>query len=112
MGSFDKAEPLFRSAIEEQKILYGEDSAQVADTLASWGMIREEEGKTGEAETMLRQAMTIDARKLPPAHSQTVQAGIGLGVSHHRGAYEDAVSLFERELALASAAHPMTCHPP
>ncbi len=103
MGSFDKAEPLFRSAIEEQKNIYGEDSAQVADTLASWGMIREKEGKTGEAETMLRQAMAIDARKLPPAHSQAVQAGIGLGlILTNRGAYKDAVSLLEREVALAS----------
>ncbi len=103
MGDYKKAEPLFRSALDEQTHLYGSDSVQVAKTLASWATMRENEGQTGEAEEMIARALAIDERKLPASNSQAIQAHVALGLFLiNRGAYTDAVHILENAVVQAS----------
>ncbi|HEY6640689.1 serine/threonine-protein kinase [Povalibacter sp.] len=56
-GQVSEAGPLYESALNAQRVLYGPNSSQVADSLDSLAQVRLAENKTKEAEKLTREAI-------------------------------------------------------
>ena len=56
-GQTSEAGPLYESALNAQRVLYGPNSSQVADSLDSLAQVRLAENKTKEAEKLTREAI-------------------------------------------------------
>lgn len=55
----DAAGPLFERILAAQRYVYGSSNGAVADTLSSLGQVREKQGNFAEAESLMREALTI-----------------------------------------------------
>jgi tetratricopeptide (TPR) repeat protein/tRNA A-37 threonylcarbamoyl transferase component Bud32 len=103
LGSYDRAEGLFRASLDRRRELFGSDHAAVLDTMIAIGLLKEEDAKLDEAEPMLRDALAISQRALPRGDPITAKATAAVGkLLEERGAYTEAISLFEEALKLYS----------
>jgi eukaryotic-like serine/threonine-protein kinase len=66
-GMFDKSPPLHRKAVEYAKARFGPADPRTADTLASFGHNLLENKQPAEAETVLRECLSIRQAKAPDA---------------------------------------------
>lgn len=70
-GRVNEAAPLFEKSLGSQKMLYGENSRQVADILDSLSQIRRSQGLLDEAEEFARQAVQTQENALGEQHFMT-----------------------------------------
>ena len=97
-GQFDKAEPLFQSALEQRKHIYGLGSAEVAEALTALALMRADQSRLDEAERLARQAMTIQSGKPNANGSVSASTTIALGkILGQKGLHEEAIRLLNAE---------------
>ena len=77
-GQLEKAEPLFLSALEKRKLLYGAGSSEVAETLTALGLLRAEQSRLDEAEALVRDALAMAKEQLEANHPVVIASTIAL----------------------------------
>jgi eukaryotic-like serine/threonine-protein kinase len=104
LGKFDQADPLLHSALEQRKQLFGQNSVEVAESLAALGQLRLDQAQYDEAEQFIRQGLAIDKRRLPPTHPAVGKATAALGeILVSRGSYDQAIPLLDEAVRIQSA---------
>jgi len=104
LGKFEQAGALYNSALDKRKVLYGDDSAQVAETLTSLTLLRRDEGKMKEAENFGRDALAMAKRHLPANHPEVANAESAFGqVLVAEGNYTAAIPVLEEAYRVQSA---------
>jgi len=79
-GHYRAAERLYREALAEQRLQYGDDHERVAVDLKQLGIVLHRQGRRREAESHLRQAIETFRRTLPAGHYRIAEALVPLGV--------------------------------
>ena len=106
LGKLDLAEPLLVSAIAERRKISGGDDRKVAESLVALGLLRKDQGKLDEAETLVRQGMemsqrTISASSPDAARVDSLKAMVAMGaVLEVRAKYDQARQILEAALKL------------
>jgi len=106
LGKLDLAEPLLVSALAERRKISGGDNRKVAESLVALGLLRKDQGKLDEAETLVRQGMemsqrTITASSADAARADSLKAMVAMGaVLEVRAKYDQARQILEAALKL------------
>jgi eukaryotic-like serine/threonine-protein kinase len=96
LGQPDKADSMFRSALEQRQLVFGADSPQVAETLTAIASLRSEQSRLDEADELGRQGFEMSNRHLAKDSPQVIKAIITWGrILGQRGSYDKAISLLE-----------------
>jgi serine/threonine protein kinase/Flp pilus assembly protein TadD len=104
LGQLDRADSLLQSALERRQSLFGQDSAEVAESLVTLGQLRSDQARYDEAEPLVRQALDMSKRHLPGAHPGVGKATYALGqVLVNRGAYDQAIKVLDEAVRIQSA---------
>jgi tetratricopeptide (TPR) repeat protein len=97
MGDARQAEPLLEKGLERRKAAFGADSEEAAEAMADLSLLRCDEARFAEAETLARDAVAIDRRKRPVGRPAL---GIALStlsaVLFHRARYDDAIKVLQK----------------
>jgi serine/threonine-protein kinase len=103
LGKFDRADPLLQSALALQKADKGSGISDSAGTMVSLGLLRIDQAQISEGEGLIRQALAIDQKNLPPGDPQTARTMSALGRAlEQRGAYNDAVAVLNDTVRIQS----------
>jgi serine/threonine-protein kinase len=103
LGKFEQANSLLRSSLDERKSLFGADSAEVAESLTSLGLLRSDQARLEEAEQLVSQGLTMAKRHLRPNHPAIAKATRAYGkVLSERGAYDRAIAALNEAVRLQS----------
>jgi serine/threonine-protein kinase len=106
LGKLDLAEPLLVSALAERRKISGGDNRKVAESLVALGLLRKDQGKLDEAETLVRQGMemsqrTVSASSPDAARADSLKAMVAMGaVLEVRAKYDQARQVLEAALKL------------
>jgi len=106
LGKLDLADPLLVSALAERRKLSSGDNRKVAESLVALGLLRKDQGKLDEAETLVRQGMemsqrTISASSPDAARADSLKAMVAMGsVLEVRAKYDQAGKILEAALKL------------
>jgi eukaryotic-like serine/threonine-protein kinase len=104
LGNFQDADSLLHSALEQRKLIYGQDSPEVAQSLISLALLRTDQAQLAEAERFARAGLEMSRRNLAPNHPAVAQATFALGkVLEGRGSYDQAIQLLEESVRLRTA---------
>ncbi|MCC7155821.1 MAG: serine/threonine protein kinase [Bryobacterales bacterium] len=99
LGKFDRADELMREALQIRRTLPVPDDARVTESLVALGMLRSGQGRLAEAETFVREGLTLASEKLPAADPAAARATSALGrVLLERGQYASAIEILEKAL--------------
>jgi eukaryotic-like serine/threonine-protein kinase len=101
LGKLELAEPLLTSALANRRRIFGPAHPRVAASLSSLALLRKDQGKMDEAETLARQAVDLSQQLRVAIASDRAAALVALGsvlVTH--GKYEEAKSTLDRALLL------------
>jgi serine/threonine-protein kinase len=79
-GDYRSAERMYRQALAEQRVQYGEDHERVGVDLNQLGIVLYLQKRPAEAESHLRQAIAVFRKSLPPDHYRIAEALVPLGV--------------------------------
>jgi serine/threonine-protein kinase len=103
LGKFDQADKVLRSALHARRSL-GPDGPATADTLLALALLRIDQAQLPEAERLVRDALTIDGRDLPPNDPAFARAlGQQGRVLNERGQYDKALEVLTRAQQIQSA---------
>jgi eukaryotic-like serine/threonine-protein kinase len=109
LGKLDQADSLMRSALDERKSIFGDDSRQVAESLVALGLLRADQAKLDDAERLVRQGLEMSKRHLPPNHPDVAKATAALGkVLEDRGTYDQAIQVLDEAVRLQSTGAAVT----
>jgi eukaryotic-like serine/threonine-protein kinase len=109
LGKLDQADSLLNLALKERKIVYGDDSPEVAETLVTLGLLRDDQAQLPEAERLVRVGLAMSKRRLLPNHPSIAKATASLGkVLEDRGSYDEAIKTLEQAVQLQSTKGPTT----
>jgi serine/threonine protein kinase/Tfp pilus assembly protein PilF len=109
LGKYEQADSLLNLALEKRGALYGPDSAEVAETLVALGVLRKDQGKLDDAESLVREGLAISKRHLPTNHPALANAASTLGrVMVARGEYSQAIPILQEALRAQSGSGPVT----
>ena len=106
LGKLDLADPLLVAALNERKKFLGTDNRKVAESLISLGLLRKDQDKLDEAETLVRQGLEMNQRTISRvsrevARADTARAMVALGaVLEVRAKYDQAQQALEDALKL------------
>jgi len=106
LGKLDLADPLLVAALDERKKYLGNDNPKVAQSLIALGLLRKDQGKLDEAETLVRQGLAMNQRTLSSSsavvgRADTARAMVALGeVLEVRAKYDEARQTLEAALKL------------
>jgi eukaryotic-like serine/threonine-protein kinase len=104
LGQMDRADSLLQSALERRRSLFGQDSAEVGESLVALGELRSDQARYDEAEPLIRQGLDISKRHLPPTHPGVGKATYSLGrVLVNRGSYDQAIKVLDEAVRIQSA---------
>ncbi len=104
LGRLDRADTLMRQALQHQRDLHGSEHADVARTLIAQGLLRVEQAKIPEGESLVRDGLAMMTRLRPPSHPDVADATTSLGrVLEARGSYAEAIPVLERAVGLQQA---------
>lgn len=104
LGKFEKSDSLLNSALERRKTAGVSDQSIIAGNILALGQLRGEQARLPEAERLIRQALDIARRRLPPGDPIIPKALAALGpVLTDRGDYNQAVDVLNEALRLQSA---------
>ena len=100
LGKLDLADPLLVSSLEERRKIPG-DEIKVANSLVALGLLRKDQGKLDQAETLVRQGLEMNQRLQPATSRDVVRSMVALGaVLEVRAKYEQARQYLEAALKL------------
>ncbi len=103
LGKLDRADTLLSSALERRTSLFGKDSAEVAASMVSLGLLRMEQEKLPEAERLVREGLEMTRRHAARNDPSIAKATTALGrVLEERGQYDQAVPVLEEAVRLSS----------
>ena len=109
LGKLDRANTLLQQALEQRKIVFGQDSPEVAETLVLLGDLRSDQAQYEQAEQVLRKALEIDRRLLPRDSAATLTAETALGsVLASRGNYDQAIQVLNDAVGTQSGSGAVT----
>jgi len=98
---YDKAEALHRQALAMRKQLWGNEHAEVADSLQGLAHTLETHGRAPEAEPLYREALAIRGKVFGPEHPDVAASLNGLASSlESQGKFDEAVATFRKALVL------------
>jgi eukaryotic-like serine/threonine-protein kinase len=107
LGKFSEADSLLGSALQQRRLLFGQNSPEVAESLVALGQLRMDQAQLEQAERFIREGLDISKQKLAPNHPTVVKATFALGkVLEARGRYDDAIELLDRAVRLRSGSGP------
>jgi eukaryotic-like serine/threonine-protein kinase len=99
LGLHEQAGGLLDRDLALRRRLFGDDSVEVADSLALLGDLHHARGAYAEAETVLRRAHEIHRRRLGARHPRTTSDADALARSLiERGRYEEAEKIVDENL--------------
>jgi eukaryotic-like serine/threonine-protein kinase len=99
----ERADALFAESLRLRIQLYGAGSDQVAECLVATGLLRLDQARLEDAETLVRRGRDLALRTLPPDHPQVIAASLALGRTlRERGAHEEAIAILTQAVALQS----------
>jgi eukaryotic-like serine/threonine-protein kinase len=105
LGEFDRAGSLMQSALEQRRKHFGAHSTEQAETLVAIGLLRVEQARLPEAESLVRQGLEDAQHTLPAARPSIAKATIALGkVLEARGSYAEAISTVQKAVDLEARA--------
>jgi serine/threonine-protein kinase len=105
LGHLDRADQLFRSALDRRTSLFGPDHLEVAKSGISLGMLRVDQARLPEAEQLIREG--LDRIRRTGDRGDVAAATGALGkVLGARGAYDQAVPVLEEAVKLLSVGPP------
>jgi serine/threonine-protein kinase len=100
LGKLNLADPLLVSALEERRKIPG-DETKVANSLVALGLLRKDQGKLDEAETLVRQGLEMNQRLQSGPSRDIVRSMVALGsVLEVRAKYDLARQLLEAALKM------------
>lgn len=103
LGKFEQAEKLIGSSLERRKALFGQDSAEVAETLVDYALLRDIQAQYDEAEQMAKQGLDMAKRHLPGNHPTVAKATSTYGkIVEDKGDYDKAIPILEEAVRLQS----------
>lgn len=103
LGSYDEADSLLQSALDQRRTLFGERHADVAGSQIALGLLRIDQAKLEDAERLVQQAFESIRQTMSPEHPSYAQATAALGrVFRERGDYDQAVKLLDEAVRLYS----------
>ncbi len=106
LGEFDRADSLLGAALAQRKARLGPKHPDVTRSLVAFGLLRADQSKLDEAETLVRQALEMESRRSPMDLAATARATTALGlVLENRGNYEQAIDVLTEAARLDSLAH-------
>ena len=106
LGLNDRAGPLLEEALAVRRRLHGEEHPEVADSLASLGMLRAEQGNLAVADELYTRALELRRRLHPKPHADLVESlGIFGGLRVLQGRLDEAETFNREALAMARAVH-------
>lgn len=98
-GEYAAAEPLFKEALQQQRIEWPQGSPQLATTLSSLATLYRLEGQWETAALLIKEALTLRRLHLGNDHPATLESLHDLAVAEHeRGNSSEAKRLFEQTL--------------
>jgi serine/threonine-protein kinase len=110
LGSYEEADRLLGTALDQRRARYGAGHPDVVDSLVALGLLRVDQARLDEAERLVGEGLASGRRTLPPNHPSLVGAIAALGRVHReRGKYDDAARLLD-EAIRAYSASPSNAH--
>ena len=105
MGAYDRAEPLFRQALEIRKKALGEEHPDYATSLNNLAALYRAMGAYARAEPLYRQALEIRKKALGEEHPDYATSLNNLAELYHAmGAYDRAEPLYRQALEIRKKA--------
>ena len=105
LGNLDQAEALLIFSLERRKSLFGPGRPEVGESMVALGLLRVEQARLDEAETLVRQGLERIAHASPRDDAARAKATAALGkVLTARGSYDKAIPLLEEAVRLQSGA--------
>ena len=109
LGSFDRADSLLNSALDQRRALFGPDHPDVSATLVALGLLRVDQAKLQEGEALIRRGLEANRRTRPSDHPAVAHATSALGrVLQERGQYDEAITVLEEAVRAYSKTGPAT----
>ena len=101
LGALERAEPLLRAALAQQRALHGDVHADVAAAMDRLGDLLRRQSRFDEAEPLLREALAQRRRLLGNAHGDTAASMDHLAtLFQERTEFADAEALFREAVAV------------
>jgi serine/threonine protein kinase/lipopolysaccharide biosynthesis regulator YciM len=96
LGNHGRADTLLRDALDRRTALLGATSADVGSSLVALGLLRTDQAKYAEAESLARAGLSISNQTLPAGHPQRAEATEVLGrVLSEKGDYKAAIQVLQ-----------------
>ena len=96
LGNLSKADDLLQTTLAQRRAIFGEDSAEVAESLVAIGLLRIDQAQFDEAERFVRDGLAMSQRHLPADDPAVARATTALGrVLEERGSYTEAIAVLE-----------------
>ncbi|HEX6316182.1 MAG TPA: serine/threonine-protein kinase [Gemmatimonadaceae bacterium] len=109
LGRLERADTLLRESLERRAASRGDSSAEVGASLIALGLLRTDEAKYAQAESLARAGLAVSRRTLPSTHPQVAEATEALGrVLSEKGDYRAAIAVLEDAVRLREQTDPAT----
>jgi serine/threonine-protein kinase len=103
-GKSDTSFQLLSAALEQRQTLFGTESPKAAESLVHLGTWYTEQDRLLEAEKLIRQALAIQKRRLPPADPEIARTYSALGAVLQRlNQQPEAIEDLERAIRILSS---------
>jgi len=104
VGRLDRADSLLDASLTERRQRTGDRSAEVSDALVALGLLRLDQARLEEADTLVRRAIAIDSAVRPVGHVAHAVARTVLGrVQEAQGDYPGAIATHREAIRLQAA---------
>jgi serine/threonine-protein kinase len=105
LGNMERADTLFRDALGRRTAVAGDTSPDVGASLVALGLLRTDQAKYAEAESLARAGLAISSATLPQGHPQRTEATEALGrILSEKGDYAAAIEVLQDAVRQRSAA--------
>ncbi len=106
LGVFPKADSLITLAVERRRKIFGPASPEVAASVIDLGLLRVDQAKFDDAETLIRDGLQMARRTSPASDPVVVDGSAALGrVLTERGSYDKAIPALAEVVRLREAAN-------
>ncbi|MEO8623454.1 MAG: tetratricopeptide repeat protein [bacterium] len=104
LGRLDRADTLLVHSLQRRRDLGGAESAEIARTLVAQGLLRVEQARMVEAESLVRAGLVMTTKLRPATHPDVADATTALGkVLEARGTFAAAIPVLEEAVRLQEA---------
>jgi serine/threonine-protein kinase len=104
LGNLTRADTLLRDALE-RRAARGDSTADVGASLVALGLLRADQARYAEAESLARAGLAVTAAVLPGDHPQRAEATEALGkILSEKGTYDAAIPILQDAVRLRAVA--------